>query len=283
MIVRFNEKNMMRSMRLKLYQDPVFLIAHEAIKPLLRLLDLTELFASAELFVHHLTKFEITDESLMSYEVEDVREEFSELNAPDASAPLIDFQLFLAVSFIKLCAMRKKSATAAHTARTLLGYCDEYEGFGKLISSMDSKEASLRAQHTLPSLLEYELRTLSEERISLEETKRFVHAFVDNCMALTPESIERILTPLMTTNEQYGNAFSEEVNRLKEKLGMKTTPVAQTLVQGDLVGEKHVQYEMNGIENGGNGVIIEKMPQDKVNQQNYQQTNQQRKESQENE
>lgn len=259
MIIRFNDKSEMRSMRIKLYQDPVFLIGHEAIKPLLQRLDLTELFASADLFAHHLTKFDITDESLMAYEVEDAKAEFTELETPNASHEHSDFHLFLSVTFFKLCAMRKNTPTADDTARALLGYCEEYKGFDKLMSSMSSKEASMRAQHRLPSLLEYELRTLSEESLPLEETRRFVHTLVDNCMALTPESIERFLIPLMTTNEQYGNAFGEEVDRLKEKLGMKTTPVIQPLVQGDFVGEKHVQYEVNGVKKGGAGVIIKKM------------------------
>lgn len=259
MIVRFKEKGEMRSMRMKLYQDPVFLIGHENIKPLLSLLDLTEVFASAEAFAYHLTKFEVTDASLMSYEVEDVMGEFVELSASDSSHNPNDFYLFLTVTFLKLCAMRKNTPIAAPTARALLGYCEEYQGFEELITSMRSKEASLRAQHRLPSLLEYELKTLTEECLSLEETQKFVHELVDNCMALTPESIERILVPLMTTNRQYGHVFDKEVERLENKLGMKTTPIIHSQVQGDLVMEKHVEHEVNGIGNGGTGVIIKKM------------------------
>lgn len=260
MIIRLKEKDKMRSMRIKLYQDPVFLIGHEAIKPLLRGLDLTELFASAEAFAHHLTMFGITDESLLAYEVEDVRAEFAELEAANASHDHCDFHLFLIVTFIKLCAMRKNTPTAVDTARALLVFCEEYESLDKLMYSLDNKEASLRAQHRLPSLLEYELRTLSEESLPLEEMRGFVHALVDNCMALTPESIERFLTLLMIANEQYGNAFGEEVDRLKEKLGMKTTSLMQPLVEGDFVMNKQVEHEVNGVKEGGAGVVIKKMP-----------------------
>lgn len=37
-----------RELRLKLYNDPVFLIAHEAVRPKLRHIDLVALFVSAQ-------------------------------------------------------------------------------------------------------------------------------------------------------------------------------------------------------------------------------------------
>lgn len=41
-------------------------------------------------------------------------------------------------------------------------------------------------------------------------------------MGLTSDTIEGILVPLMSTNDQYNLAFSEDVNRLKEELESKT-------------------------------------------------------------
>ena len=251
MIIRIKDMDELRMMRLRLYKDPVFLIGHEKIRPLLQSLDLTELFASAEAFAFHLAKLAVTEESLMEYEVEDVKGEL-----PDAST---DYYLLLSVTFFKLCAMRKTLPSAASTARTLVSFCAEYEGFTPLMLSMEDKETKLRAHHRLPTLLEYELTTLSQERLPLKQAQDFIHKFIDNCMALTPSSIENILLPLMATNEQYGNAFDEEVNRLKQKLGMKTDPVIQPLVQGDLVMEKKVEYEVNEVKKDGVGIIIKKM------------------------
>lgn len=248
MIIRIKDMDALRTMRLKLYKDPVFLIGHEKIRPLLQSLDLTELFASAEAFASHLAKYAITEESLMQYEVDDIKGEL-----PDAPT---DYYLLLCVTFFKLCAMRKTHPSAADAARALVSFCSEYDGFTHLMHSMEDKETLLRAQHRLPSLLEYELTTLSQERLPLEQAKDFIHKFVDNCMALSPGSIEKILLPLMATNEQYGNAFDEEVNRLKQKLGMKTSPPIQPLVQGDFVMEKKVENEVNVVGKDSIGVII---------------------------
>ena len=56
----------------------------------------------------------------------------------------------------------------------------------------------------------------------MEQAKKVVKSIVDNCMGLTGSAIESILLPLMTTNEEYDFAFDKDINRLREKLGIKT-------------------------------------------------------------
>ena len=46
--------------------------------------------------------------------------------------------------------------------------------------------------------------------------------------------------------------YTKEIDALYEKLGIKGTPV----VEGDLVMKKEVQYEVNGVAEGGTGVSI---------------------------
>ena len=74
----------------------------------------------------------------------------------------------------------------------------------------------------LISIMQKELDTIKENNLDLKQAKEVVRIIVDNCMGLTSDTIEGILVPLMSTNEQYNCAFNEEVNRLKEKLGIKT-------------------------------------------------------------
>lgn len=74
----------------------------------------------------------------------------------------------------------------------------------------------------LVSLMQQELDSIKENNLDLKQAKEVVRIIVDNCMGLTSDTIEGILVPLMSTNEQYNCAFNEEVNRLKEKLGIKT-------------------------------------------------------------
>ena len=70
--------------------------------------------------------------------------------------------------------------------------------------------------------MQKELDSLKENNPDLKQAKEVVRTIVDNCMGLTSNTIEGILVPLMSTNEQYNFAFSEDVNRLKEKLESKT-------------------------------------------------------------
>lgn len=58
----------MRTVRVKLYKDPVFLIAHEAVRPLLKSTDLVTLFVSAQNFAAYLMANGIMDEEFLLYE-----------------------------------------------------------------------------------------------------------------------------------------------------------------------------------------------------------------------
>ena len=74
----------------------------------------------------------------------------------------------------------------------------------------------------LVSLMQKELDSLKENNLDLKQAKEVIKNLVDNCMGLTSNTMEKILIPLMITNEQYNYAFSKDVNRLKEKLESKT-------------------------------------------------------------
>ena len=72
------------------------------------------------------------------------------------------------------------------------------------------------------SLVKEELDSIKENNLDLEQAKKVVKSIVDNSMGLTSSAIESILLPLMTTNEEYDFAFDKDINRLREKLGIKT-------------------------------------------------------------
>lgn len=108
-----------RELRLKLYNDPVFLIAHEAVRPKLRHIDPVALFVSAQNFAAYLVQHGITDHDLMRYELDDVRCEMK------ANA---DYYIFLTIVFIKLCSVAKRNPMADQAARAIVGYCNEYDG-----------------------------------------------------------------------------------------------------------------------------------------------------------
>ena len=257
MSTRFS-KDELRQKRRQLYQDPVFLATHEALRPLLRSFDIVELFIRAEQFTLVLLAHPPIERSLMEYEVADLRDDLVADGYEVADSD--DFLLLLILSLVNIYALRHILPCARVLLGVLLPFCREYHGFKELLGKFVAKEHQLQGQGKMalqksPRLL---AGTLSQQPPALE-VKAFVACLVSNCECLSPDSMERILVPLMATNEQYGHVFDEEVNRLKEKLGMKTTTTIQPLVQGDLVMEKRVEHEVNGVEKGGAGIVIKKM------------------------
>lgn len=263
----------LRRKRHQLYKNPVFLVTHEALRPLLHSLDIVELFDRAEAFTQNLLECLPIDRSLMEYEVEDIREDITDT---------ADCQLVLILTFVKLRALRCVHDEARALSHVLLAFCQEYDGFRELMGDFIAKERLLRHQGRLGQLSGRTNRgnlcapcslriqpcgaSVRQEPLSasvageeLAQAGTLVARFVDNCLPLTPDAIQQILVPLMSTNEQYENAFDAEVNKLKERLSMKTNTVIHPLVQGDLVMNKQVDHEVNGVEKGGTGVFVKKM------------------------
>lgn len=243
MIIQQLSPTTIRTARLKMYKDPVFLIAHEAVRPLLRSIDLMTLFVSAQNFAAYLLNNGITDSELMMYELDDARSELSET---------VDYHMFIAIVFIQLCSVAKTNTLAARAARSIVDYCNEYDGFCDLLKKFDNKEHRLRRENRLTGLLKQELLDLKPDNVGMEQAARVVQAIVDNCMGLTADSIEKILVPMMTTNEQYAHAFDADVDRLKQRLGLKTTPQGVTIKE--LVMEKKVENEVGYVEAGAVGI-----------------------------
>ena len=243
MIIQQLSPASMRTTRLELYKDPVFLIAHEAVRPLLHKIDLVTLFVSAQNFAVYLLRNGISDSELMLYELEDLRSELEQDT---------DYHLFLTIVFIKLCSIARLNAQAAQTARSIVGYCNEYEGFCDLLKAMDNKEHKLRRENRLTGLLKEELLAITPENVGVEQAAKVVETIVDNCMGLTAESIQSILVPMMSTNDLYAHAFDTDIDRLKQKLGLKTSP--QRPIINELVMEKKVENEIGNVEAGAIGV-----------------------------
>lgn len=127
---------------------------------------------------------------------------------------------------------QKPTALKDALAQLLLDHGDLWQTFYEEIRKSEEDE-ELKGFHINPydyrskanqlvSLIQKELDSLKENNPDLKQAKEVVRIIVDNCMGLTSDTIEGILVPLMSTNEQYNGIFNEDVNRLKEKLGIKT-------------------------------------------------------------
>lgn len=214
-----------RTTRLELYKDPVFLIAHEVVRPKLQSLDLVTLFVSAQNFAAYLMANGIMDEEFLLYELEDVRSELTEHE---------DYYMFLSIVFIKLCSVAKFNDQAAQTARAIVGYCNEYDGFCDLLKAMDYKENKLRGENKLNylpkgegsfaegkrnDLLRYELEHAAAEG------KEAVREIVETAKEMDVECIKSILFVLGKLNVAHGNMYDSEYNDLYDVYVKKTQVV----------------------------------------------------------
>lgn len=258
MIVHY-EKAEQRKLRLKFYKDPVFLIVCEYLTPLLGSLNIIELFASADAFAYYLVKNEITDKTFIESEIEELEEELEEDQASSDDNYENDVKekdqfLLLTITLLKLCAMRKTHPIAATIAETFIAFCKKYKGLTELLIALNSRELKLRQEDKLPSLLEYELLSILKEDPPLQEAKLVISTLVDCCEILDGAAIRNILLPLMETNEHYGMAFTEQVDRLKKLCSMKSQSMWHA--DGDMVMSKYVNHEVTSVAAGGTGIQI---------------------------
>lgn len=283
-----NSQEQLRQKCRQLYQNPVFLATHEALSHLLQHFDIVELFDHAQSFAQCLIANRVIDRSLMKYEMTFMRQDLYAEGCHDEKCLKDikkDEKLLLLLTLVILRyhikayrhareenRVSKESmmpgenlATEEDIARkaslALAHFIAREKRSMKLVRSFMDKARQLRKEgrwllSTQNAMSQEPPATASD----LASGHKFVSRLVNNCECLNSEAIEHILLPLMATNEQYGHAFDEEVNRLKEKLGIKTDLAIRPNIQGDFVMQKHVEYEVGNVEPGGTGAIFKNMP-----------------------
>lgn len=161
MIRRLESKQEQRSVRLKLYSDDVYVIAHKAVKEVTATLSVEEIFSSADNLASHLLENGISDKDFIDMEIDDVREELDDER---------DLFPLLSVTFVKLCALRKAKPIAADIARALVHRCQEFEDFTPLLGKLANAENRRIVEKGRINLLEYELKTLEKDGFDKDST-----------------------------------------------------------------------------------------------------------------
>jgi len=206
MIVLLETPEKRRDIRLRLYKDDVFLIAHEAIKSLKPSLTLEELFASADQFTFFLLENDISDRDIMQYEIDSLKAEVSDE---------LSFFLILSLSFVKLSALRETKDNAEKVARALVGFCQEYDGFTDLLKQLLKKEQERWLDSKRVDLLTYELKCIPKE-VPSTDGLTVVNSIVDASLDLSVEGMQHIENVLSEVNDQDGHQYQKELNRLRE-------------------------------------------------------------------
>ncbi len=206
MIVSFENPEEQRKTRIKLYKDDVFLIAQEAINKLKTSIPLVDLFASADQFTNFLLENDLSERDAIQYEIDDLREELSDEQT---------FYVLLALSFVKLCALHKVKPNAENIARTLVGFCQEYDGFSDLLMQLSKKEKARWFDNKRSNLLTYELRCVEKET-SITDGLMIVSSIVDAAIGLSVEGMQHVENVLSEVNDKYGHTFQKELDCLRE-------------------------------------------------------------------
>jgi hypothetical protein len=225
MIVLLETPEKRRDIRLRLYKDDVFLIAHEAIKSLKPSLTLEELFASADQFTFFLLENDISDRDIMQYEIDSLKAEVSDE---------LSFFLILSLSFVKLSALRETKDNAEKVARALVGFCQEYDGFTDLLKQLLKKEQERWLDSKRVDLLTYELKCIPKE-VPSTDGLTVVNSIVDASLDLSVEGMQHIENVLSEVNDQNGHQYQKELNRLREARKKKS----KTIIHFDSLNDIH--------------------------------------------
>lgn len=223
MIVRL-DKEQVKIERRKLLSDDVFVVFHDVLKEWQQggITELTpaELFLSAKSFSEAVVTLPDAMEGLED-EIDDLVEEAS----GEDDAMIITM---MASGILYALGTHRLGFDAPSVIKAIYVRWNDHHLFFPFLEEGVKKEQARWLEGKKTHLLMYELEEINKEKPKLEETRGFVKSFVDNCMSLTGDAIEKILVPLMSTNENYNNAFDDDVNRLKKKLGIKTEPKIQS-------------------------------------------------------
>ncbi len=232
MIVTFPSAAEKRNARIKLYRDDVFVMALGAIGKVSPKLSVEELFATADYFTQFLVDNDLADPDVMQYEVEELRAEM-----PDS----LSFYLVISISYVKLCALSMTKHHALDIARTLNGFCREYDGFTDFLKQLFKKE---QVTDRRTDLLAYELQT-----IGTSDTKVDGHELVASILEITKglsyEAVEKLELVLSNLNDKYVYQYQAELDKLRAIRASKSEQKVE-------IGEQHnnnCQQFMNKVEN----------------------------------
>lgn len=192
-----------RKVRLMLYKDDVFVIAHKAMSEFVCSLSQEELFSTADELVRYLLDNEITDKEFIDIEIDDFEAECVDKNAV--------FPV-LAITFIKLCALRKVAPLSADVAMALVHRCQEYEGFTELLGKISKVEDRNILNNKRTDLLNYELRTIEKNKLDTEGINQLINTILDLDVAV----IKQMIFAFTLHNEKNDHKYDAQLGVLTQ-------------------------------------------------------------------
>ena len=213
------DKEKTRQMRRKLLANDVYVLFCDHLKQLHRegqtALSHVEVFLSASNFAHLLMSLPNIKEGIDD-ELDDLEDDTDGEN---------DAMIVSIVATAIMFAVRNSHAAFDYTFAIMHIYTrwENHALFMPMLQDVAHKEEERWMEGKKTDLLTCELNESLHDNGNIDGARVVVSDIVDNCMGLTAESIERIMLPLMAANDQHHHAFDEQIDRLKDKLNIKTT------------------------------------------------------------
>ena len=223
MICRLENENERRNIRLTLFKDNVFVIAHKALKEHHCKMNVEEIFCTAERLVNHLLVNELTEADFIDYVVDDFEDDLQDKETA--------FQT-LTIAFVKLCALCKVNAIASDVARALARRLNKYEGFQSLLQKMAEAEYKHIVEKGRIDLMKYELKTLSQEEGVRDEQ---INQFVNATLECSPNVIESTIVSFTTFNHNMNHKYNMQLDVLTQ--GYKDKQIGKAV--------KKIEYTFN--------------------------------------
>lgn len=208
MICRLENENERRNIRLTLFKDNVFVIAHKALKEHPCKMSVEEIFCTAERLVNHLLVNELTEADFIDYVVDDFEDDLQDRETA--------FQT-LTIAFVKLCALHKVNAIASDVARALARRLNEYEVFQSLLQKMAEAEYKHIVEKGRIDLMKYELMTLSKEEACDEDINRLVNATLECSEGVIESTIVSFTIFNNSMNHKYDMQLDALAQGYKDK------------------------------------------------------------------
>lgn len=208
MICRLENENERRNIRLTLFKDNVFVIAHKALKEHPCKMSVEEIFCTAERLVNHLLVNELTEADFIDYVVDDFEDDLQDSETA--------FQT-LTIAFVKLCALRKVNAIACDVARALARRLNEYDVFQSLLQKMAEAEYKHIVEKGRIDLMKYELMTLSKEEACDEDINRLVNATLECSEGVIESAIVSFTIFNNSMNHKYDMQLDALAQGYKDK------------------------------------------------------------------
>lgn len=206
MIRRLKSKEEQKTVRLKLYKDDVYVIAHKAVGEVSHTLSVEEIFASADCLANYLLDYGICEVDFIGQEVDDVVDELEDER---------DLFPLLTVTLVKLSALRKVNPMAADIVRALVHRCQKFEDFTQLLAKLAKEENKRVLDKGRINLMEYELKTLEEEGFN-EDSVAMLDELVSVALKMDIED-QKVAERLFSRyNDNNNHAIQQYVDKIRQ-------------------------------------------------------------------